>query len=174
MNVLAPTAASGSQTYSWTPTTIRQSVLDATNPNYPRLIQLDANVVAFSKRINGVSYTAVMPLSVILPAVLALVPQLTWPPIIVIQPSSTSVAAPAIAAFTVVSTSEITITYQWQISTDSGVTFTDLTNAGVYSDVTTLTMNISNSTGLNTNQYRCVCTNGSGSTTTSAAVLTVT
>lgn len=174
MNVLAPTTVTGSQTVVWNPTTIRQSLLDATNPNYTRLIQLDNSVVAFSKRIGNLSYTAVIQLSDILPAILALVPQLTWPPIIVTQPSSTTVVAPAIAAFTVLATSEITISYQWQISTDSGSNFTDLTNSGVYSNVTTATMNISNSTGLNTNQYRCVCTNGSGSKTTDAATLTVT
>ncbi|MFN8807672.1 MAG: beta strand repeat-containing protein [Bacteroidota bacterium] len=47
------------------------------------------------------------------------------------------------------------ITRQWQVSTDGGVTFTNLSNVAPYSNVTTATLNITGVTaGLNNNQYR--------------------
>lgn len=46
------------------------------------------------------------------------------------------------------------ITYQWQISTDNGTTWTDLTNVAPYSGVTSGTLNISDVAGLSGNLYR--------------------
>ena len=54
-----------------------------------------------------------------------------------------------------------------------GGTFT-ISNGGVYSDATTATLAISNSTGLDGNQYRCVVSaTGAADVTSSAATLTV-
>jgi hypothetical protein len=47
-----------------------------------------------------------------------------------------------------------TITYQWQVSTDLGLNWSNLTNSGVYSNVTTTTLNISDATGLYGRCYR--------------------
>jgi hypothetical protein len=82
------------------------------------------------------------------------------------QPASKSVATGAAA----------TLTYQWQVSTNGGTSYSNLSNAGVYSTVTTTTLNISDVTGFNTYRYRCVITGtDTGVTATSnAAVLTVT
>ncbi len=74
------------------------------------------------------------------------------------QPSSASVTAPAAASFTVVASGGTT--YQWQIQTGGTGAYADISNGGVYSTATTATLNISNSTGLNGNRYRCVVGNG--------------
>jgi len=64
-----------------------------------------------------------------------------------------------------------TLTYQWQ--EDSGSGFANITAAGVYSDVTTDTLSISDNTGLDGNTYRCVVSaTGADSVNSDAATLT--
>jgi gliding motility-associated-like protein len=46
--------------------------------------------------------------------------------------------------------------YQWQISTDGGATFTNLTNGGVYSGSSSTTLNITDNTDLNGYIYRII------------------
>jgi hypothetical protein len=47
------------------------------------------------------------------------------------------------------------LTYQWQLSTDNGVTWNNIVNGGVYSGTATATLNITNPTlAMNTNRYR--------------------
>lgn len=159
--------ASGSTAAVWNNLLIRQSVLNSDNPNYLRSFQINNGYLVLTKG----SAIAGIPLSSIAPLLVALAPALTWPPIISIQPVSATVIAPATAAFSMASTSEIAQTFQWQLLT--GSTWGDLANAGVYSGVTTTILAISDSTSLNGNQYRCVATNGSGSTNTNAGTLTV-
>jgi hypothetical protein len=66
-----------------------------------------------------------------------------------------------------------TLTYQWQ--EDSGSGFANITAAGVYSNVTTDTLAISDNTGLDTYQYRVVVSaTGADSVTSTAATLTET
>ena len=94
------------------------------------------------------------------------------------QPSAASVTAPAAASFTVAATlrgaAGGTATFQWQLSTDSGANFADITNGGVYSDATTSTLAISDSTGLDGNQYRVVVSaTGAASVTSDAVTITV-
>ena len=94
------------------------------------------------------------------------------------QPQDASVTAPAAASFVVAASlrgaAGGTATFQWQLSTDSGANFADITNGGVYSDATTSTLAISDSTGLDGNQYRVVVSaTGAADVTSSAATLTV-
>ncbi len=64
---------------------------------------------------------------------------------------------------------------QWQISTDDGATWTDLTDAAPYNGVTTLNLDISSVAGLNGNLYRMeVSSNYCTETYTDEALLTVT
>jgi hypothetical protein len=163
------TSCSGSNANTnWTPTAIRTSVFDQTNPNYPRIWRLDSSYLTLSQG----SSVAGIELSAILPALLALVPALTWPPIITAQPAAVTNAVPtASSSFSITASSEIAITYQWQVSVNGGA-FSNLSNTGVYTNVTTATMNISSNNGLNGNQYQCIATNGSGSTTSAAVALT--
>lgn len=67
-----------------------------------------------------------------------------------------------------------TPTYTWQVSSDNGVTFTDLADGGVYSGTDVLTLNISDVAGLYDNRYRIKGFSGLCDTTFSAdAILTV-
>jgi len=94
-------------------------------------------------------------------------------PSITTQPSSVTVCNTNSAVFSVVA-SGTGLTYQWQQNTGSG--FVNLTNAGIYSSVTTATLNISScTTAMNGYQYRCVVSSSTcgGSTNSNSATLTV-
>jgi hypothetical protein len=94
-------------------------------------------------------------------------------PSITTQPSSITVCNGNPAVFSVVASGS-GLTYQWQINTGSG--FTNLTNGGIYSGVTTATLNISAcTTGMNGYLYRCVVSSSicGGSTNSNSATLTV-
>ena len=67
------------------------------------------------------------------------------------------------------------ISYQWQVSTDGGTTYTNITNGGVYGGATTATLTVTAATpSLNNNRYRAVVTNGTCTPGISAgAILTV-
>lgn len=88
------------------------------------------------------------------------------------QPISHVEAAPNPTSFIVVAEGEGSLAYQWQLY--NGATWDNLTNTGVYTTVTTATLNISDCTGLNGKQYRVVVTNAYGSKTSNSATLTVT
>lgn len=67
-----------------------------------------------------------------------------------------------------------TLALVWQISTDNGSTWTDLTNVAPYSNVTTATLNISDIAGLGGNMYRMgASTSECVSLFSDAALLTV-
>jgi hypothetical protein len=93
------------------------------------------------------------------------------------QPESVGITAPAATSFTVTASTNDggTLSYQWQLSTNSGTSFTNISNGGVYSGATTATLAISNSTGLSGNQYRVVVssTGGAPAVTSDAATLTL-
>lgn len=92
------------------------------------------------------------------------------------QPSDDESATGEAVSFTVAATtapSGGTLSYQWQLSTDSGSSFSNISDAGVYSDATTATLAISDNTGLDGNQYRCVVSvTGGDDATSDAATLT--
>ena len=92
------------------------------------------------------------------------------------QPANDESATGQAVTFEVVATTVPTggtITYQWQLSEDAGDTWANISAAGVYSDVTTDTLAISDNTGLDGNQYRCVLSaTGATSVNSSAATLT--
>jgi hypothetical protein len=89
-------------------------------------------------------------------------------PAISLQPASVSVVAPATATFTAGASGAPTPTFQWQVSTDGGVTFTNVNGATAASFTTSAT-----TTGDNGKQFRLVATNSAGSAISNAATLTV-
>jgi hypothetical protein len=89
-------------------------------------------------------------------------------PMVTTQPTSLSVAAGAPATFTAAASGSPAPTAQWQVSTNGGATFSNLSGA----TSTTLTLP-SVTVGMNNYQYRAVFTNSQGSATTIAAILTV-
>ncbi len=102
-------------------------------------------------------------------------------PTINTQPADANVCSGSAASFSVAATGMGTILYQWQVSTDNGGSWSNLSNGGVYNNVTTTTLGINNSTGLNGNQYRvqlstaeCVAFNSDAATLNVEGPITVT
>jgi hypothetical protein len=89
------------------------------------------------------------------------------------QPLSTIVCAGATTSYTV-ATSGTVISYQWQESTNGGASWNNITNGGIYSGATTVTLTLTGVTaGMNNNQYRNVVTGSCPAINSNAAVLTV-
>ena len=67
------------------------------------------------------------------------------------------------------------LTYQWKVSTNGGASFSNLTNTGIYTNVTSPTLNLAGATTAeNGNMYECVVSGTcSPAATSAAAILTV-
>lgn len=93
--------------------------------------------------------------------------------VITAHPSNVTVCEPTAVAFSVGATGT-SLTYQWQVSTNGGGSWNNLTNVAPYSNVTTATMNINpTSAGLNGYQYRCVVSSACSPLNSNVATLTV-
>ncbi len=95
-------------------------------------------------------------------------------PAVTAQPANVSVCANTSASFSITATGT-GITYQWQESSNGGTTWTNLTNGGAYSGVSTNSLTVNPVTAaMNNYRYRCVvsgtCTPAANS---NAAILTV-
>jgi len=88
-------------------------------------------------------------------------------PTITTQPTNQTVTAGQTATFTAAATGSPTPTVQWQVSTDGGVTFNNVSGA------TSTTLSFTTASSQNGYQYRAVFTNAAGTATTTAATLTV-
>ncbi|MBK8847785.1 MAG: T9SS type A sorting domain-containing protein [Bacteroidetes bacterium] len=94
-------------------------------------------------------------------------------PTITLQPANTGTCAGGNVQFATFCT-DPTPTYQWQVSTNGGISYSNLGNIAPYSNVTNSTMDITAATvGLNNYRYRCVVTAGGCSSTSNAAILSV-
>jgi hypothetical protein len=93
-------------------------------------------------------------------------------PVFTLQPPvTTTICEGAGTSFTIAATGASS--YQWQV--DNGGGFANLANNATYSGVTTVTLTITNApVSLNGYLYRCVATNGGGSTNSNNATLNVT
>ncbi|MBK8951294.1 MAG: T9SS type A sorting domain-containing protein [Chitinophagaceae bacterium] len=83
------------------------------------------------------------------------------------QPASQTVCSGVNVTFSVVASGN-SQSYQWQLSTNAGSTWTNITNANAASLTLTAV-----TTAMNAYQYRCVVTNSCFTATSNAAVLTV-
>ncbi len=94
---------------------------------------------------------------------------------VTVQPLSVTTCQGVSSYFSVTATGGGTLTYQWQVSTNGGSTWSNLSNTAPYSAVTSNQLTITNTPiGLNTYQYRCIVIGACGSTaTSSAAILTI-
>lgn len=91
-----------------------------------------------------------------------------YAPAITTQPTSQTVTEGGTATFTVVTSGTEPLSYQWQQSTDSGQSWTNIDGA---TDATYTTE--ATTTSMNGYQYRCVVSNSAGSITSDAVSLTV-
>ncbi len=93
-------------------------------------------------------------------------------PVISANPLSQSVATGRGVSFSV--TAAGTNTYQWQVSTDGGVTWGALADSSIYSGSTTSRLTITNAgSAMNGYLYRATVTNAGGSTSSGSVTLTV-
>lgn len=91
----------------------------------------------------------------------------TTAPTITTQPINQTVTAGQTATFTAAASGNPTPTVQWQVSTNGGGTFTNVSGA------TSTTYSFTTTAAQNGNQFRAVFTNSAGSATSNAATLTV-
>ncbi|MBX7181104.1 MAG: hypothetical protein K1X82_03240 [Bacteroidia bacterium] len=98
------------------------------------------------------------------------------PPAITTHPNDAAACAGDSKTFTVAATGFGPLSYQWQVSTNGGGSYSNISNGGNYSNATTASLTVSGiTTALNSYKYRCVVTGGCSPTATSnAATLTVT
>jgi hypothetical protein len=76
------------------------------------------------------------------------------------QPSSQTTAPGGTVSYTAATAGSPVPTYQWQTSTNGGVLWTNLTNGGVYSNVTTATMTVTGvSAGMDGTEYQLLAFN---------------
>ncbi len=93
-------------------------------------------------------------------------------PAITAQPANQTICAGSNTSFSI--TSPSAGIFQWQISTDGGVTYNNQPNGGVYSGATTATLTITGATaGMNNNRYRCNASTLCGTTSSNGGILTV-
>jgi hypothetical protein len=88
-------------------------------------------------------------------------------PLVTTQPTSSAVTAGATASFSAAGSGTPTPTVKWQVSSNGGVDWTDISGA------TSTTYSFSATSADNANQYRAVFTNTYGTANSDAATLTV-
>ncbi|MFO1481807.1 MAG: choice-of-anchor D domain-containing protein [Verrucomicrobiaceae bacterium] len=98
---------------------------------------------------------------------------LTKAPVITQHPVNQTVIAGQGLIISIEASSSAEMTFQWQVSTDGGTIWNDLSNNATYSQVTSSTLGINASPGLNGHRYRCIATNSFGAATSNSALLTV-
>jgi len=95
-------------------------------------------------------------------------------PTVSISPASKTVLSGNSTSFFAAANGNSAQSVQWQVSTNGGATFANLSNGGVYSGDTTMTLSISSTAGLNGNLYRAVFSNSAGTAASTAATLKLT
>ena len=153
---------------TWEPVAAqRNSVLDMSNPRFPRHIILDSTGVVITRP----NQTPVhLSLSSILKAAIVANPMLTSPPVCVKEPVSITVKSGETAVFNVAFDScETPVTgLQWESITKGVKDFSPLLGE------TTPSLSLTVNADMTGNQYRCIATSLAGSTASKSATLTVT
>ena len=95
-------------------------------------------------------------------------------PTISTQPTNDSTPIGSGATFSVVASGAGTVSYQWQLSTDGGGTWTDVIDGGAYAGAGTSTLALSAVSGaMNGYRYRCEVTDSTGTRVSGIAILSV-
>ncbi len=145
---------------------------DGGNDNSTKpIVSADGGTVIYSSSatdlVSGVSVPTDSADNPIVPQVYAYLSN-TSAPVVLSSPSNQTVTAGQTVTFTASASGSPVPIVQWQVSTDGGKTFSNLSGA----TSTTLTLN-NVTASMNGNQYEAVFTNNVGSATTHAATLTV-
>src|SRR5208283_5006480 len=100
------------------------------------------------------------------------IPSIAGPVLILTQPQGVTIIAGQNASFSVSAAGTAPLNYQWQVSTNGGSTWTNLTDTAPYSGTATATLAITGATAaMHGYQYSCVMTNSIPSQATSTAVI---
>jgi len=135
-------------------------------------------VIASTQYLDAGTYTVVI--TNMMGAVTSAAAELTvvaepTPPSIAAPPANQTVKAGDTATFTILANGIAPLTYQWQVSTNGGGSWSSLIDGGLYAGTSTATLKVSGIlAAMNGLQYRCVVTNAVGSVTSNAAALKVT
>jgi hypothetical protein len=90
------------------------------------------------------------------------------------NPVNSTISYASDTSFTISTTGSPAPAIQWQVSTNGGGSWSNLSNGGVYGGVTTNTLSLTlPPVSLSNNQYRAQTTNAAGSGSTAGATLTV-
>jgi hypothetical protein len=125
------------------------------------------NLNAVTAAMNGNQYQAVFTNSIGSTTTSVATLTVDYAPTITTNPSSQTVTAGQNVTFTAAANANPAATMKWQVSTDGGTTFNDISGA------TSTTLTLTASPAMNNNEYQAVFTNSLGSVTTSVATLTV-
>ena len=157
------------------------TILDSTNPAYLRQVYLTQQGVKISRASAGI--VVGIPLYTLFAAAGEAVPGITWPPIIVTQPtSSANVTHPATASLFISASDEPALygsndmTYQWYVQPSGSSTWSTPSNTGNVNYQGATTTNLSASFITSTipyYYYECVVSNPSGNTTSSISKVNV-
>ena len=170
-SVLAGQTASFTAAASGTPTpTVQWQVSTDGGTSFTNLAGATSPTLSFTaaQTQSGNRYRAVFTNSAGPATTSAATLTVSTPPSITQQPTNRTVVAGQSASFTAAASGTPTPTVQWQVSTNGGATFTNV--SGATSTTYAFTVFYSQ-TG---NQYRAVFTSSAGTATTNAALLTVT
>ena len=173
-NVVAPAPASFSAAASGTPTpAVQWKVSTNGGSTFSNVSGATSTTYSFttSSTQNGYEYEAVFTNSsgtATTTAAKLTVTVTTSAPSITTNPSNQSVAAGAPASFSAAASGAPTPTVQWQVSTNGGTSFANVSGA------TSTTYTFTTSSTQNGYEYEAVFTNSANTATTTAATLTVT
>lgn len=92
-------------------------------------------------------------------------------PIINFHPQDLSIDANQLVTFWMSAVSNGAMTYQWQVSTDDGASWINLTNNATYCTVTSSQLTVTATPDLNNYQYRCAVSNSFESVASNPATL---
>lgn len=170
-------SATGNSPLTWSSPVQRVTVLDSAKMDFPRNLVISNDGVSVIRP----GYQVGFAWSDLIALAIAQESNLTWPPVFTTQPTSVSVAHPTGCSFTVavsgqetVPGSTLTIAYQWQFKVGAGA-WGNVYGAQ-FTNTTSATMNVTDSTGLNGYQFRCAVTtvvNGTPGQTNYSSVATL-
>ncbi|MGB3949348.1 MAG: C1 family peptidase [Bacteroidia bacterium] len=173
-NILSVTTNSVATSYQWKISTNGSTWTNVTNSStYSGANTATLTISGITSTLNNKKYRCVVgnACSSTNSTSLTLIVDVT--PTVTTQPLNKSIVTGTSTSFTFSSTGT-NKTYQWQMSTNGGTSWTNVTNNTIYSNVTGVTLSVSGATmALNNRRFRCKITNACGTVYTNAAKLTV-
>jgi C1A family cysteine protease len=173
-NVLSVTTNSVATNYQWKISTNGSTWTNVTNSTtYSGATSATLTISNITSTLNNKKYRCVVSNSCSSTNSSSVTLTVGVAPMVTSQPLNKSIVSGSNTSFTFSSTGT-NKTYQWQMSTNGGTTWTNVSNNTIFSNVTGVTLSVSGATmALNNRRFRCKITNTCGTVYTNAAKLTV-